>query len=74
MEGSAISNHCEHSCERGCGTGKAETGWVCWPGGSLLLHQPLRFYLWADGALQLFIIIYVLYSSTKPVGSVFFRL
>lgn len=45
MEESAISNHCEHSSEHGCGTGKAETGWVCWPKGSLLLPLPLCFYL-----------------------------
>lgn len=40
MEESAILNHCEHSSEHGSGTGKAETGWVCWPKGSLLSLYP----------------------------------
>lgn len=43
---SAIPNQCEHSCERGCGTGKAQTGWACcWPRGSLLLPVPRCSYL-----------------------------
>lgn len=54
------------------GTGKAETGWACWPGGSPRRHQPRCFWLRAHpGAALCGTAVYMDFSQAPKQLSLF---